>query len=64
MKNKQLGISFIGVLFVVGVFAFVGAGNAFEEILYPHHHPRFNVDEASLDIGLRYLTAATLDLLS
>ncbi len=47
-----------------GVFAFVGAGNAFEEILYPHHHPRFNVDEASLDIGLRYLTAATLDLLS
>jgi amidohydrolase len=47
-----------------GVFAFVGAGNAFEEILDPHHHPRFNVDEASLDIGLRYLTAATLDLLS
>ena len=24
MKNKQLGISFIGVLFVVGVFAFIG----------------------------------------
>ena len=46
-----------------GVFAFVGAGNAFEEILYPHHHPRFNIDEASLDIGLRYLTAATLELL-
>ncbi|MBL0170795.1 MAG: amidohydrolase [Gemmatimonadaceae bacterium] len=47
-----------------GVFAFIGAGNAFEEILYPHHHPRFNIDEASLDIGLRYLTAATLDLLA
>lgn len=47
-----------------GVFAFVGAGNAFEEILFPHHHPRFNIDEASLQIGLRYLTAATLDLLS
>jgi amidohydrolase len=47
-----------------GVFAFVGAGNAFEEILYPHHHPRFNIDEAALDIGLRYLTAATLDLLN
>ena len=46
-----------------GVFAFVGAGNTFEEILYPHHHPRFNIDEASLDIGLRYLTAATLELL-
>lgn len=46
-----------------GVFAFVGAGNAFEEIRYPHHHPRFNIDETSLDIGLRYLTAATLELL-
>lgn len=46
-----------------GVFAFIGAGNAMEEILYPHHHPRFNVDEASLHIGLRYLTAATLELL-
>ncbi len=46
-----------------GVFAFVGAGNAFADIRYPHHHPRFNVDEASLDIGLRYLTAATLELL-
>lgn len=47
-----------------GVFAFIGAGNTFEEILYPHHHPRFNIDESSLDIGLRYLTAATLDLLA
>ncbi len=46
-----------------GVFAFVGAGNADAQIVYPHHHPRFNVDESSLDIGLRYLTAATLDLL-
>lgn len=46
-----------------GVFAFIGAGNAVEGILYPHHHPRFNIDEASLNIGLRYLTAATLELL-
>ncbi len=46
-----------------GVFAFVGAGNAMENITYPHHHPRFNVDESSLDIGLRYLAAATLELL-
>jgi len=46
-----------------GVFAFVGAGNAMENITYPHHHSRFNVDESALDIGLRYLVAATLDLL-
>lgn len=47
-----------------GVFAFVGAGAVGDASPYPHHHPRFNIDEASLDIGLRYLTAATLDLLS
>lgn len=46
-----------------GVFAFVGAGNEAADIRYPHHHPRFNIDEAALPIGLRYLTAATLELL-
>lgn len=46
-----------------GVFAFVGAGNEAADIRYPHHHAQFNIDESALDIGLRYLTAATLDLL-
>jgi amidohydrolase len=48
---------------VPGVFAFVGAGNVDAGIAYPHHHPRFQIDEQSLDVGLRYLVAATLDLL-
>ena len=47
-----------------GVFAFVGAGNVAAGITYPHHHPRFQIDERSLNVGLRYLAAATLDLLS
>lgn len=47
-----------------GVFAFVGARNEAAGIMYPHHHPRFQIDEASLAIGLRYLTAASLDLLT
>lgn len=46
-----------------GVFAFIGAGNVDRNIDFPHHHPQFQIDERSLDIGLRYLTAATLDLL-
>ena len=46
-----------------GVFAFVGAGNEAEGITFPHHHPRFQIDERSLDVGLRYLLVATLDLL-
>ena len=40
-----------------GVFAFVGAGNAEKGFDFPHHHPRFDIDERSLDIGLRYLLA-------
>ena len=47
-----------------GVFAFVGAGNVADGITYPHHHPRFQIDEASLHIGLRYMTMATLELLA
>lgn len=47
-----------------GVFAFVGAGNEAAGIVYPHHHPRFQIDERSLDLGLRYMIAATLDLLA
>ncbi len=46
-----------------GVFAFIGAGNVDAGITFPHHHPQFNVDERSLDIGLRYMVAATHRLL-
>lgn len=49
---------------VPGVFAFVGAGNVEAGITFPHHHPRFDIDERSLDVGLRYLLAATLELTS
>lgn len=47
-----------------GVFAFVGARNEARGITWPHHHPRFDIDEQSLDMGLRYLVAATHDLLT
>lgn len=47
-----------------GVFAFVGARNEAQGIVHPHHHPRFQIDERALDLGLRYLVAATADLLT
>ena len=46
-----------------GVFAFIGARNEEAGITFPHHHPRFQIDERALDLGLRYLLVATLDLL-
>jgi len=36
-------------------FAFVGARNPGIAADRPHHHPSFNIDEASLPIALRYL---------
>jgi amidohydrolase len=46
-----------------GAYAFVGAGNAALGITHPHHHPRFQIDERALTVGVRYLHAAALDLL-
>lgn len=47
-----------------GVYAFVGAGNAEKGIVYPHHHPKFDIDEDAMQIGLRYLEAAVDHLLA
>ncbi len=41
-------------------FLFLGAGNADKLCHYPHHHPRFNVDEDALPIGAATLAALAL----
>lgn len=47
-----------------GVYAFVGAGNVDKGIVYAHHHPKFDIDEDALAIGLTYLEAAVDNLLA
>ncbi len=37
---------------VPGVFYFVGAGDSEKNTRFPHHHPRFNIDEAVLRTGV------------
>ncbi|WP_290589058.1 M20 family metallopeptidase [Alicyclobacillus sp.] len=37
---------------VPGTFFFIAAGNPDKGIVYPHHHPRFTVDEDALPIGV------------
>ncbi|MBI5930053.1 MAG: amidohydrolase [Chloroflexi bacterium] len=44
-----------------GVYFFVGSANASRGLDYPHHHPRFDVDEEALIIGASLLTAAVAD---
>jgi amidohydrolase len=46
-----------------GCYFIVGAGNQGKEANYPHHHPRFNIDEDALPIGVEVLTRAALDFL-
>lgn len=40
---------------VPGVFAFVGGDNGTKRTSYPHHHPRFDVDERCLDVGAGFV---------
>ncbi|MBK9118096.1 MAG: amidohydrolase [Phycisphaerales bacterium] len=40
---------------VPSAFLFLGARNEALDCRYPHHHPRFNVDEAALPLGVALL---------
>ena len=45
---------------VPGCFVLIGAGNAVKGIVYPHHHPRFDLDEDALRIGVNlFVTIAS-----
>ncbi len=48
---------------VPGSYFFVGAANAARGITYPHHHPKFDIDEDALPIGAALLCAGVADYL-
>jgi len=48
---------------VAGAFMFVGIGNEKAGIIYPQHHPKFDMDEKALAYGVEVMTRATLTLL-
>jgi amidohydrolase len=45
-----------------GCYVMIGAGNKEKGITYPHHHPKFDIDEDALKDGLKFhvFTALTL----
>ncbi|WP_019586374.1 M20 family metallopeptidase [Deinococcus apachensis] len=45
-----------------GAYFNVGSGSDEQDSRWPHHHPRFTIDEASLETGVRMLHAAALRL--
>ncbi|MEP7289982.1 MAG: amidohydrolase [Chloroflexota bacterium] len=46
---------------IPGTFIFVGSANESRDLHYPHHHPRFDFDEAALPIGAGLLATAVAD---
>ncbi len=48
---------------VPGCYFFVGGRNPVIDAVYPHHHPKFNVDERALEVGTRAMVAAVKECL-
>lgn len=48
---------------IPGCYFFVGMGNERAQSNFPHHNPRFNIDEDALPIALETLLACTEELL-
>ncbi|MEK4029600.1 amidohydrolase [Pseudobacillus sp. FSL P4-0506] len=46
-----------------GAYFYIGAGNETKGITYPHHHPRFAIDEEALPIGVQAFLHAVFKLL-
>lgn len=44
-----------------GLYFFVGSGNPAKETDFPHHHPRFDIDEQALVMATSLLTSAVAD---
>lgn len=47
---------------VPGCFIYLGAGNEKKGIVYPHHHPRFDMDEDALEVGVQLFVAVATKL--
>jgi amidohydrolase len=49
---------------VPGCYFFVGGRNEVIDAVYPHHHPKFNIDEKALEIGVKVMVAAIKECLA
>src|SRR6056297_1002608 len=49
---------------VPAVFAFLGTGNAAKETDFPHHNPRFNIDEDVMPLGVEFFVEGALKYLA
>ncbi len=48
---------------VPGTFFFTGAGNPEKNAIYPHHHPKFDIDEDAMMNAAKVLLSASVSYL-
>lgn len=48
---------------VPGAYMFIGSGNKQKGIVFPHHHPKFDLDETALKYGMEIMARTVLKLL-
>ncbi|AIF50579.1 M20 family metallopeptidase [Pelosinus sp. UFO1] len=49
---------------IPGAFIFIGVGNEEEGIIYPQHHPKYDIDERSLAYGTEIMVRSAMKLAS
>jgi amidohydrolase len=57
---RTMGAEDVGMFMsdIPGMYFFVGAQDKTAEAYYPHHHPRFSIDEDALPLGVALLSTA------
>ena len=48
---------------IPGAFFLLGTGNPQKGIVYPHHHPKFDLDEDSMPLGIEIMARCVMKLL-
>jgi amidohydrolase len=63
--ERTMGSEDVGMMMddIPGTFVFLGSANDERELNYPHHHPRFDIDEDCLPLGVALMSAALAEYL-
>lgn len=47
---------------VPSTYAFIGVGNTEKDMAYPHHHPKFAMDEEAFSVGVQMFVAVAFEM--
>ena len=60
VEGRTMGAEDMGYILeeIPGCYFFIGAGNGQQGLVYPHHHPRFDIDERAMVLGVATMAEA------